>query len=69
MPHRTHPMAVFALALLLACGADDEPDVVTGDAAEQVAAIDPEDLPTHARALLESERPWRASMVMRRSLA
>jgi soluble lytic murein transglycosylase len=70
MPHPTPHMTVLALALLLvACRADDEPDVVAGDAAEQVAAIDPEDLPTHARALLESERPWRAAMVMRRYLA
>lgn len=52
--------------LLLACRADDTPAVVAGDAAEQVAAIDPGDEPTHARALLASGRPWRAAMVMRR---
>ncbi|HEX2168630.1 MAG TPA: transglycosylase SLT domain-containing protein [Longimicrobiales bacterium] len=67
MPYRRHHMSVAAFALLLACTADDKPAVaVSGDAAEQVAAIDSDDLPTHARALIESERPWRAAMVMRR---
>jgi soluble lytic murein transglycosylase len=67
MPHRTSLTLALTLTLLFqACSAGDEPAVVAGDAAEQVAAIDPEDLPTHARALLDSERPWRAAMVMRR---
>ena len=70
MPRHLHPMTFTAMtALLLACGAGDEPDVVQGDAAEQVSAIDAEDMPTHARALLGSERPWRAAMIMRRYMS
>ena len=71
MPPRTAPMTILLFAaLLLACRADDAevPETVPGDAAEQVAAIGTHDLPTHARALLDSDRPWRAAMVMRRYL-
>jgi soluble lytic murein transglycosylase len=63
---RTQMTLLAGAALLFACSAADVPDVVAGDAAEQVAAIDPGDLLTHARALLQSDRPWRAAMVMRR---
>ena len=71
MRPRTGPMMLLLFtALLLACRTEDAdvPETVPGDAAEQVAAIDTYDLPTHARALLESDRPWRAAMVMRRYL-
>jgi soluble lytic murein transglycosylase len=61
-----YQVTLACAVLLLACRADDTPAVAAGDAAEQVASIDPGDLPTQARALLESGRPWRAAMVMRR---
>jgi soluble lytic murein transglycosylase len=67
MPHLGQHVTVLVFAaLLLACRTDDAPVPVAGDAAEQVAAPDPEELPTLARALLGSDRPWRAAMVMRR---
>ncbi|MBR9990006.1 MAG: tetratricopeptide repeat protein [Gemmatimonadetes bacterium] len=60
-------MTILALAaLLLACGGDDIPDVVAGDASQEVSSISADDLPARARALLESDRPWRAAMTMRR---
>ncbi|HSK20843.1 MAG TPA: transglycosylase SLT domain-containing protein [Longimicrobiales bacterium] len=71
MPPRTAPLMILLFtALLLACRTEDAdvPETVPGDAAEQVAAISTYDLPTHARALLDSDRPWRAAMVMRRYL-
>ena len=69
MQHTARYMTTLVLALVVGCGGDDSPDVVAGDAAEQVAEIDAEDLPTHARALLDSERPWLAAMTMRRYLS
>jgi soluble lytic murein transglycosylase len=67
---RHSPRMTFLILLtaLYACRADDVPGRVAGDAAEEVSAIPADDLPTHARALLDTDRPWRAAMVMRRYL-
>jgi soluble lytic murein transglycosylase len=69
MAHRS-PRTTFLilLAALFACRADDASDRVAGDAAEETGNIPAEELPTHARALLDTNRPWRAAMVMRRYL-
>lgn len=66
MSTQRYAMMFTVMAVLLACSGADQTDVVQGDAAEQVSAIDAADMPTHARALLESDRPWRAAMIMRR---
>jgi hypothetical protein len=60
---------LIVIMALAACRSDRVPERVAGDAAEEVATIPADDLPAHARALLESGRPWRAAMVMRRYLS
>jgi soluble lytic murein transglycosylase len=53
--------------LLFACTGEAEliPDRMEGDIDEDVARMDPSDMPVQAAAFLATDRPWRAARVMR----
>jgi soluble lytic murein transglycosylase len=55
-----------AIATAAACGGGEGRSAqVRGDVAQELAALDTTDMPEVARAFLASDRPWRATQVMR----
>jgi soluble lytic murein transglycosylase len=57
---------VLALIFLVRAGGPDMiPDRMEGDVAEQIGAMDPDEMPAQAEAFLATDRPWRAAQVMR----
>jgi soluble lytic murein transglycosylase len=61
----------LSVLLIAGCGrssgSDDlVPERQEGDAADAVSQIDVVELPANARAFLETDRPWRAALAMRR---